>query len=114
MNRLFLLAALATAFGSPAFAATDDELKKAIVGSWGDAADCSTGVLVFTADGSFASSSGTDPGDAERGTYTLVGGKLNGSAGEHVMPEVTVIFDGPDLYFQNEGGSKDRLYPCKK
>ena len=79
-EQALLLFALSIALSGPAFAATDDELQKALVGTWGDSADCTTGILVFNSDGSFSSGSGSDPGDVQRGTYTVSGGKLNGKA----------------------------------
>jgi len=114
MNRSLLLFALSVALSEPAFAATDDELQKALVGTWGDSADCTTGILVFNSDGSFSSRSGSDATDREDGTYKISGGHLMGSTSDREMPDVTIVYDGTSLYFQNEGGSKDQLFRCAK
>lgn len=112
MKKIVTAVALAATLSVPALAATDDELKQAIVGSWGDEATCSQGRLVFNADGTFSSGSASDPADVQSGTYTIVGGKLNGSADGAAMPEMTVTVENGVVYMAAEGGPKDRLYAC--
>ena len=112
MKTLLSVFALSFALAVPALAATDDELKQVLIGTWGDQEDCLSGVLVFNADGSFSSRNGSDPTDRQDGTYTIKDGKLNGTASDHEMPEVTLIYEDGNLFFQREGGDKDQLHRC--
>jgi hypothetical protein len=112
MTRLILGLFLATAAATPAFATTDDEFRQAIVGIWGDEQTCSQGQLVFTADGKFVSGSFSDPNDKQEGTYTIANGKLNGTAADHAMPEVTLSIEDGALYFSSPDGNRERLFPC--
>src|SRR6185503_20953867 len=102
--------AFVLATGATAFAITDAELKTKIVGSWGDTAACTEGALVFKADGSFASRD-KDPTNQLIGTYEISGGKLNGKAEDHEMPEMTISFDGETLVMASSGNI-DRLSRC--
>jgi hypothetical protein len=106
---LFLLSAVI-----PAAAATDDEIKTKIVGSWADTDSCKDGALVFNADGTFASKGpdGSPPEDTLLGTYTIVGGKLNGQAGSIQMPTVALNFDGEKL-LMGDAPNADILVHCK-
>jgi hypothetical protein len=112
MKKIITAAALVATLAVPALAATDDELKQALVGSWGDEESCQKGRLVFNADGSFTSGSADDPADVQKGTYTIANGKLNGSAGDATMPEMTITLESGVIYLTGDGGSKDRLYAC--
>ncbi len=112
MKKIVIAAAFLATLSVPALAATDDELKQAIVGSWGDEATCSQGRLVFNADGTFTSGSAADPADIQKGTYTIINGKLNGSAGDSAMPEMTITVENGAVFMAADGGTKDRLYAC--
>ncbi len=115
MKKLLVLLGAALTVSLPALAATDDELKQALVGTWGDSEDCKDGILVFKADGTFSSGSATEPADVQTGTYTLIGGKLNGEAGGNAMPEVTVTADNGKLTFNGSTpDEKQVLVPCPK
>ncbi|MEJ0011155.1 MAG: lipocalin family protein [Bauldia sp.] len=112
MKKIVTAVAFLATLSVPALAATDDELKQAIVGSWGDEATCSQGRLTFSADGTFTSGSAADPADIQKGTYTIANGKLNGSAGDAAMPEMIVTIEGGKIYLSADGSLKDPLYPC--
>lgn len=112
MKNIAIAAALLATLSVPALAATDDELKQAIVGSWGDEETCAQGRLVFNADGTFTSGPADDPANVQKGTYTIVDGKLNGSADGTAMPEMALTIEDGAIYMTEDGGSKDRLYPC--
>jgi hypothetical protein len=115
MKELLVLAIIATAVSTPALASTDDELKQALIGTWGDSEGCKDGILVFNSDGTFTSGSADDPADVQKGTYTLIGGKLNGEAGDTAMPEVTVTIESGKLTFNgSEPDQKQELVPCPK
>lgn len=101
----FVLASAATAL-----AVTDAELKTKIVGTWGESAACTEGALVFKGDGSFVSRD-RDPSNQLVGSYEISGGKLNGKAEDHDMPEMTVSFDGETLIMASSGNI-DRLTRC--
>jgi hypothetical protein len=107
--------AILLASAPAAFAVTDAELKTKIVGTWGDNPTCAEGVLVFNADGTFVSraTGGADAADELKGTYEISGGKLNGKAEDHDMPEMTVSFDGETLVMASSG-NVDRLNRCPK
>lgn len=114
MKTLLSVIAATLALTAPALAATDEELQKVLVGTWGDQTDCLTGVLVFNSDGSFSSRNGSDPTDRQDGTYTIKDGKLNGKTSDHDMPEVTLVLEGTDLFFENANGGKEQLFRCAK
>jgi hypothetical protein len=101
--------------GATALAVTDAELKTKIVGTWGSEATCAEGVMVFNADGTFLSRStgGAGAADELQGSYEISGGKLNGKAEDHEMPELTVSFDAETLVMAS-GGHVDRLVRCPK
>lgn len=111
MRAVFPALALLLATGAAAMAVTDAELRTKIVGSWGETAACTEGALVFNADGSFVSKD-KDPTNQVGGTYQIGGGKLNGKAEDHDMPEMTVGFDRETLVLSNIGGNADRLARC--
>ena len=105
----FLLASVVAAS-----ATSDDDLRKMIVGTWGDSSDCAKGVLVFNSDGTFLSrDNSTDANDELKGTYEISDGKLSGKAEDHDMPEMTVSFDGETLVMASSG-NVDRLNRCPK
>jgi hypothetical protein len=115
MKKLLVLFGVAAGLAAPALAATDDELKQALIGTWGDSGDCKDGILVFNSDGTFTSGSADDPADVQKGTYTLIGGKLNGKADGDPMPEVTVTVEDGKLTFNGSGpDEKQVLVPCSK
>lgn len=97
-----------------AHAATDDELRKQIVGRWGETAACEGSVLVFNEDGSFLSDNlDNDPDNDMKGTYAIKDGVLTGSAEDRDMPEVSIRFEGTDkLFFEAGGKSTDTLIRC--
>ncbi len=95
-----------------ASATTDDELRTMMIGTWGDTADCANGTLTFNADGTFVSA-GADPASGTLdGTFEIVEGKLNGKAGDLVMPQVEVRFDGETLMLVGDGAPGDSLVHC--
>jgi hypothetical protein len=104
---VFLLATAASAM-----AVTDTELRTKIVGSWGESAACVEGSLMFNADGTFISLN-KDGTDELKGKYEIADGKLNGSAEDHEMPEMTVSFDGETL-IMGSAGNTDKLARCTK
>ncbi len=113
MTRSFLAAAFLAAIALPALAATDEELRKVLIGSWSDSTACSAGVVSFAEDGTFLSRNLTNGNDDRKGTFTVKDGKLNGKAPDQDMPDVKVIFENGELYFENDSGHRDRLYPCE-
>jgi len=97
-----------------AHAASDDELKKMLLGRWGETTACTDSVLAFKDDGSFTMSS--DSGDPESdmaGTYQIKDGVLTGSAEDRDMPAVTLRFEGSDkVYLEADGKTTDALVRC--
>jgi hypothetical protein len=108
--------ALALLIAAPtlAHAASDDELKKMLLGRWGETAACTDTVLVFKDDGSFAmSSDAEDPDSDMAGTYRIKDGVLTGSAEDRDMPAVTLRFEGSDkVYLEADGKTTDTLIRC--
>lgn len=115
MKNAFVSACFLIALASPTLAATDDEIKQALIGTWGESEGCKEGILVFNADGTFKSGVADDPDSGETGTYTLVGGKLNGKTDSHDMPEVTVaVEDGKIVFHGAEVDERQELFACPK
>ncbi len=112
MLRPLVVFAAVMAIAAPAFAASDDDLRKLIVGTWSDRADCTGAVLVFNADGTFLQVSSVDRSQRLNGTYAINNGHLSGTAGGTPMPDTALIFDGTHLAFQNGDGSTDAMNPC--
>lgn len=112
MLRPLAFVALLMALAGPAFAATDDELKTALVGAWSDVEGCTGARLVFKADGTFTTKSG--PTEEERnGTYAVQDGKLTGKGSDgSEMPVVALTYDGTSISFQGDGGATNKLFPC--
>jgi uncharacterized protein (TIGR03066 family) len=108
--------ALALLIAAPtlAHAATDDELKKMLLGRWGETAACTDSVLVFNEDGSFTmDSDAEDPDSDMTGTYQIKGGVLTGNAEDRDMPAVTLRFEGSDkVYLEAGGKTTDTLVRC--
>ena len=108
--------ALALLIAAPAMAhaATDDELKKQLVGRWGETAACTESVLDFRADGTFTMASGGDDPDSDMaGTYDIKNGVLTGKAEDRDMPTVTLRFEGTDkVYLEADGKTTDTLVRC--
>lgn len=103
--------ALLVALPTVAAAANDDEIKTAMVGSWGDNPACDNGRLTFAADGTFFSGDAEDAEGARKGTYEVKDGVLTGTAGEDSMPTAKVSFEGDTLILAAEGHT-DRLVHC--
>ena len=97
MTRPLLAASLLAASASLAFAATDDELRAGIVGTWGQDSACTTGTLTFNADGTFALARGED---SDIGTWQISGGVLSGATSEgSSRPDVKLRIEGDTLVF---------------
>jgi Lipocalin-like domain len=80
MIRMTVTALALAASASLALAATDDELKQQIVGSWGQDVQCAQGALTFSADGTFNL---VRPGDdTESGTWEITDGILTGTSSD--------------------------------
>jgi len=103
-----VLAALLFAASAPlALAATDDELKAAIVGAWGQDSTCTSGTLTFNADGTFALAR-EDRSDT--GTWTIAGGVLSGTTSDgSSRPDVKLTIEGDTLIF---GDMDETLTRC--
>lgn len=90
---------------SCAFAATDDELRRDIIGAWGQDAVCSTGSLTFREDGTFAfAQPGVDP---VTGTWSISDGVLKGtrdSGGD--QPDATISFTDGKMSMTEAGDSQ--------
>ncbi|MBN9009904.1 MAG: hypothetical protein J0H63_07115 [Rhizobiales bacterium] len=97
-----------------AHAAGDDDLKKQIVGRWGETAACTDSVLIFKEDGTFSSDNNDDDPDNDMtGTYVIKDGVLTGKSEDRDMPAVTLRFDGPDkVSFESDGKTTDTLIRC--
>lgn len=91
MIRAAIAVVALTASATFALAATDDELRKDIVGAWGQDAACESGSLTFKDDGTFAFA---QPGGASiGGTWSITDGVLSGSRdGGGSQPDTTVSF----------------------
>ena len=99
----------------PAFAATDDELRQQLVGSWAETPECTGQLLTFKGDGTFITGdTADDPADDRKGTYKVADGKLTGEAEGRAMPEVTLRIEGDKLFFDGEGGSSEAAVRCTK
>lgn len=91
-----------------ALAASDDELRQQILGSWGQDAACAQGALTFNADGTYSVvMTGDDP---ETGTWAISGGILTGSD----QPSAKVAIDGDSLALSDpDGGTRvERFNRC--
>jgi hypothetical protein len=106
----FILLMLAFAPGL-AVAASDDELRQQIVGSWGENAECASGSLMFNADGTFMMTR-ADTGEQMNGQYQIVGGVLSGSSAEGAMPEVAIRIEEAKLTLENGGQVVNELIRC--
>ena len=96
-----------------AVAATDDELRQGIVGSWGADATCAEASRVFNADGTFQMvRPGEDPASAGSGTWSIAEGILSGATPEGAMPDVTVRVEPAKLYFEEGGQVVNELTRC--
>ncbi len=91
MIRTALAATFLAASMTFALAATDDELRDQIAGSWGQDASCSSGSLTFREDGTFGF---TRPGaEPISGTWSITDGILKGTRdGGDAQPDATVSF----------------------
>jgi hypothetical protein len=107
MIRQVLAASLLAASTSLALAATDEELKAGIVGSWGQDATCASGTLTFNADGTFALARGDD---SDVGTWQISGGVLSGATSDGASrPDVKLTIEGDTLVF---GEMEETLTRC--
>jgi hypothetical protein len=98
-----------------ASAATDDELRQQIVGSWADMAVCGEAALIFNADGTFElARDGEAPADQTAGTYKVVNGILSGETSQGPMPELAVRLDGGQLVFERDGQMVNTLVRCSR
>lgn len=97
-----LLTALAVATAPTlALAATDDELRQQIVGSWGQDPVCARGALSFAADGTYTIVLTDD--DPETGTWSITDGVLTGTG----QPTATVTIVGDRLSLGDpDGGTR--------
>lgn len=107
-----LSAAVLAASALPAAAATDGELRAAIVGSWSNTPACDQSILTFAADGGFMLRNVILGEDGPPGSYTIVDGRLNGETGDSAMPEVTLVIDNGSLFFTYLNGETEQLHPC--
>jgi hypothetical protein len=101
-----VLAALAlAALPTVALAATDDELRQQIVGTWGPAEGCADGALTFNADGTYAIIRTDD--DPESGTWSISEGVITASD----QRPSTVTIEGNKLMFGDpEGGPRNETF----
>ena len=114
MRRTLTTLAFLIAGASAASAATDDELRTMLVGTWGQTAACAGMTLTFSDDGTFsAGKRGDDPAATRKGTYAIKDGKLSGEADGQAMPEVTLSVEGETIYFVAESGTKETVIRCK-
>lgn len=113
MRRTVLAALILAAGATAGLAATDEELRQQIVGSWGENAACAEASLVFNADGTFAMvQAGEDPASRRGGTWSIAGGVLSGATPEGAMPDVSVRVDGAKLFFEEGGQVVNELTRC--
>ncbi len=113
MRATLLAGALLVAGSSFASAATDAELLKGIVGSWGDAAACGEASLVFGADGTFVMArQGDDPSKQAGGKYQIVNGVLSGTTPDGPMPDVGIRIEEPQLFLEQDGQVVTTLTRC--
>jgi len=92
-----------------ALAATDEELRQQIEGSWGQDLTCSTGRLTFNADGSFILAR---PDRGETGTWQIAGGVMTGTTSDgSSRPEVTISF-GDGTLAMTSGDHTETLSRC--
>lgn len=103
---------LFAAASSPAFAATDDELRSQIVGAWGADAACAEAALVFNADGTFSINEGGADAPGRPGTWSIANGMLSGATPEGAMPDVTLRIEDAKLYFEEGGQVVNELTRC--
>jgi hypothetical protein len=103
-----ILALLLFAASAPlALAASDDELRAAIVGAWGQDPTCTSGTLTFNADGTFALARGED---SDTGTWQISGGLLSGATSDGASrPDVNLTIEGDTLVF---GEMEETLTRC--
>ena len=104
MIRTAVTALALTVSASIALAATDDELKQQLVGSWGQDPMCAEGALTFNADGTFGF---VRPGDdTETGVWQIADGILTGTSTDGGdQPASSVTIDGDSLALGAPDGS---------
>ena len=109
MHRAAIAILAFTSSASLALAATDEELRLQIAGSWGQDLTCSTGRLTFNPDGTFAL---TRPDRNEAGTWQIAGGTLTGTTSDgSARPEVTISF-GDGTLAMTSGDHTETLSRC--
>ncbi|MCB1500882.1 MAG: hypothetical protein KDK07_14005 [Bauldia sp.] len=109
MFRIVAAAVLLAGSASLALAATDEELRSQIVGSWGQDASCGTGRLTFNADGTFTLAR---PDRSQGGTWSIAGGMLSGTASDgSPRPDVGLSFEADTMIFKF-GKQEDRFARC--
>ncbi len=86
------------ASASLALAATDEELRQQILGSWGQDADCADGALTFGADGTYTIVRTDD--DPESGTWSIAGGVITATD----QRDSTVTIEGDKLMLGDPAG----------
>ncbi|KAB2872242.1 MAG: hypothetical protein F9K43_08005 [Bauldia sp.] len=113
MRRPIAVLAMLIAGSTAASAATDDEFRQLLVGSWSLTAACDGDRLTFNADGTFAFSDASgNPVNSRDGTYRVADGKLTGESAGSPMPEVTLSVQGETVVLTTKGGSKDTIVRC--
>lgn len=96
-------------WASFALAATDEELREQLAGSWGQDLTCSTGRLTFNPDGTFSLAR---PDRNETGTWQITGGTLTGTTADgSARPEVTISF-GDGTLAMTSGDHTETLSRC--
>jgi len=109
MRRVMMAATLMIAAMVPALA-DDQSLKQALIGKWGENADCKDGSLGFGADGSLTF---VNPGQADiRGTYNLNAAQLTASVPDKTLDPVTIVIDGTTLTMTYPDGHQDKAVRC--
>lgn len=105
--------AMLIAGSTAASAATDDEFRQILVGSWSLSSACDSDRLTFNADGTFTFSDASgNPVNSRNGTYQVTDGRLTGESAGSPMPEVTLSVEGETVVFTTKSGSKDIIIRC--
>ncbi len=114
MTRIAFAALVLAASTTFALAASDDDLRQQIIGTWGPDAACAGGQVIFSADGNYAVSQPS--GFEANGTWTIGDGVLRTVInGGKAQPDATMSIENDVLTLSGEDRGRpltQQFYRC--